>query len=510
MINSSMQRGLAAVKARNAAQAAQWFEKACEENPDDAQARAWLGQSLCSIGRRDEGTAHLREAGQGLLENAQASKNINMVLEVAGQLQHWSDFPGALELLSEAVEVNPSEFRGHQLLAVTYAQLNRKKEALAAGEQALTISPQNHMMQVFQGSLEADAGKNEVARERLQNVLAAQPNAREAFRAHKELARVLDKLKQYDQVFEHLHASSALSRSLPEYTQQDANLIPNMLKANQAGFHRKLLSRWMGTEFPLDQPAPNFVLGFMRSGTTLTQEVLDAHPDVFVADEIDFVSAMKRELHERYRSNVSTAEKLDRLDLAGVLHLRRFYWKRVREQFGDTIGQRLFVDKFTMNTVDLGLINCVFPDARVVFVMRDPRDVCLSCFMQLMVPTPTTVQLLTWEGTAKFYAEVMDWWMYIKQHMTLQFIEFRYEDVVSDFELTYRKVFDFLGISWDSAVVDFHKHASNKFVASPSRTQVTQPLYSSSVAKWRCFESDFAPINEILTPYLRAFNYEVS
>lgn len=366
------------------------------------------------------------------------------------------------------------------------------------------------MMQVFQGSLEADAGKNEVARERLEKVLTRLPNAREAFRAHKELARILDKLGQYDQVFAHLHASSTLSRSLPEYAQQDANLIPNMLKANQAGFNRQLLNRWAGTEFPLDQAAPNFVIGFMRSGTTLTQEVLDAHPNVFVADEVDFVSSMKRELHVMDQSNVSVAEKLSRLDLSRVLHLREFYWKRVRERFGNAVGQRLFVDKFTMNTVDLGLINCVFPDAKVIFVMRDPRDVCLSCFMQLMVPTPTTVQLLSWEGTAKFYAEVMDWWIYIKQQMTLKFTEFRYEDVVSDFELTYRKVFDFLGITWDAAVIDFHKSAARKFIASPSRTQVALPLYSSSVAKWRYFESDFAPIKEVLAPYIRAFNYDAA
>jgi len=389
---------------------------------------------------------------------------------------------------------------------VAYAQLNRKREALLAGEQALTLSPDKHMMQVFQGSLEADAGKNAVARERPEKVLAGQPNAREAFRAHKELARVLDKLGLYGQVFAHLHAAGNLSRSFPEYTRQDADLIPNMLKADQAAFDRPLLSRWAGTEFAIDQPAPNFVIGFMRSGTTLTQEVLDAHPDVFVADEVDFVSAMKRELHERDRSNASTAEKLSRLDLTGVLHLRGFYWKRVRERFWDAIGQRLFVDQFTMNTVDLGLINCIFPDAKTAFVMRDPRDVCLSRFMQLAVSTPTTVQLLSWEGTAKFYAAVMDWWMYIKQQMTLHFIEFRYEDVLSDFESTYRKVFDFLGVPWDPAVVDFHKGSARKFIASPSHTQVAQPLYGSSLAKWRYFEADLAPVEEVLAPYIRAFN----
>lgn len=505
---SFMQQGIAAVKAHDPTQAAQWFGKACNENPNDSQARAWLGQALSSIGRINEGNAHLRAAGQGLLKTARANKRISPVLEIVGQLQHWSDFPGALELLCAAVDISPADFRVYQLLAVTYAQLNKKTEALSAGEKALQISPDNAMMQVFMGNLEANAGKNELARVRLEQVLLTNPSPREAFRAHKEMARVLDKLEQYHLVFEHLDASGEISKTLPEFSQQDAKLIPNMVQVNLALFDRELLNRWADTIFPVDQPPPSFVLGFMRSGTTLTQEVLDAHPSIFVSDEIDFITAVKRELHNMDRTPASTAEKLSRLDLAGVQHLRTFYWRRVHERFGDAIGERHFIDKFTMNTVDLGLINCIFPDAKVVFVMRDPRDVCLSCFMQLMVPTPTTVQMLTWEGIADFYSLVMDWWMYIKEEMTVELIELRYEDVVTDFEGTYRKVFDFLGITWDPAVAEFHKRAAEKFIATPSRSQVSQPLYASSVARWKLFESEFARVSPVLDPYIQAFNYQ--
>lgn len=505
---SFMQRGYAAVKDRNIAEAAQWFEKALKENPEDAQAMAWMGQSLCNIGRRDEGIPYLRQAGQHFLAMALKSKDISLVLEIIEQLQHWSDFSGALELGRQAVQINSSEARGFQLLALTYSQLNNTTDALNAGRQALELAPENTMMQILQGSLEADAKLNDAAKLRLEKVLSYRLNAREEFRTHKELARVLDNLGEYDQVFPHLHASASLSGSLPEISAHDAAFIPNMLKTNKAGFDRQLLSRWSGTAFPQDQPPPTFLIGFMRSGTTLTQEVLGAHPDVFVADEADFIWAMHRELHQMNRSNTGTVEKLRQLDLSGVMHLREFYWDRVRQRFGDSIGQRMFLDKFTMNTIDLGLINYIFPDAKVVFVMRDPRDVCLSCFMQLMVPSPATVHLLSWQGTAEFYAQIMDWWMYIKQQMTLGFIEFRYEDAVTQFEPTFRKVFDFLELSWDPAVVDFHKHAAGKFISSPSRTQVAQPLYSSSVARWRHFESEFAPVSELLRPFVSAFNYD--
>ncbi|MBN9562116.1 MAG: sulfotransferase [Alphaproteobacteria bacterium] len=503
-----MERAYAAVEAHNTAEAIQWFEKALAENPDQPEAKAWLGQSLCSMGRLEEGTAYLRQAGQHFLGAARDSRDPSLVLELIEELQHWRDFPGALELGREVVQINPMEARGFQLLTLTYSQLNRIPEALDAGRRALELAPDNTMMQILQGSLEADARQNDAARARLEGVLRRKLEPQEQFRAHKELARVFDSLGAYDKVFPHLHAAARLSGTLPGFTEQDATSIPNLLKASKAGFDRELLGRWSGTVFPPDQPAPIFVIGFMRSGTTLTQEILGAHPDVFVADEEGFIPALNAALNRMDTTGAPVVEKLRRLDRSAVLRLRALYWQLVRQRFGGAIGQRAFVDKFTMNTVDLGLINVIFPDAKVVFVMRDPRDVCISCVMQLMVPSQTTVHLLTWRGTAEFYALVMDWWMHIKRLLTLHVIEFRYEDAVTQFQPVFRRVFDGLGLPWDPAVAEFHKNVSGKFIASPSRNQVAQPLYSSSVARWRHFEAEFAPVAGLLEPFVRAFHYE--
>ena len=507
-MTSSIERAYAAVEAHNTLETIEWFEKALAENPDHAEAKAWLGQSLCSVGRIGEGTAYLRQAGQQFLSAAAGSGDASLALELVEELQHWRDFSGALELGQQAVRINPSEPRGFQLLTLTYSQLNRLPEALDAGRRALDLAPDNTMMQILQGSLEADARHNDAAKDRLEAVLSLRLTAQEEFRVHKELARVLDNLGAYDQVFPHLHAAASLSGALPEFAEQDAAFIPNVLQASRAGFDRDLLGRWSGTAFPPDQPAPIFVIGFMRSGTTLTQEILGAHPDVFVADEEGFIPAVNRELHRMDTTSAAVADKLRRLDRAGVLRLRALYWTLARQRFGGDIGERAFVDKFTMNTVDLGLINVIFPDAKAVFVMRDPRDVCISCFMQLMVPSQTTVHLLTWRGTAEFYALVMDWWMHVKPLLTLDVMEFRYEDAVTRFEPVFRKVFDFLGLGWDPAVADFHKNAAGKFIASPSRNQVAQPLYSSSVARWRHFEQEFPPVAGLLEPFIRAFDYE--
>lgn len=503
-----MQRGHAAVQARDFAMAAQWFERATQDNSKDSQARAALGQSLCWLGRLEEGLEHLRQSGQLLAKKARKTRDVSLLLSLVDQLHFWNDYAGALELAKLAAQFNPSEVRSFQLLALTHSRLNQRKAALAAGRQAAKLAPHSAILQILLATLEAAEKQYEPARQRLQQVLQQRLTPEEAFRAHKELAGIRDKLGEYDQVFGHLHAAAEFSALLPEVRKQDPMLVPRMIESHKRGFDRELLGRWSDVEFEPDTPAPTFVLGFMRSGTTLTQEVLNAHTQVFVADETSLIRSLSDELQVMVPAVVgSSAEKLAALDRDGIRHLRRHYWSRARALFGNQLDGRHLVDKTTMNTIDLGLINCVFPDSKVLFVMRDPRDVAVSCFMQTMIPTPSTVHLFTWQGTADFYALVMDWWLAVRERLTLRYLEFRYEDAVADFEGTFRKVFDFLQLPWDPAVADFHKQAAGRYINSPSFGQVAQPLYASSVARWRRYEADFAPIEARLRPYVQAFGY---
>lgn len=507
-MSESLRLGQAAIQNKNLPEAVKWFSQAAQENPKDPQILACLGQSLCWQGKRDEGVAYLRQSGQLLAKKARKNRDVNLVLDLADQLQHWGDYPGAVELCKQAVQINPTVVRGFQLLALSHSRLNQKKPALAASRQALKLVPDNAMLAILLATMEAADGHTEQAKNRLLKVLQhplLKPEER--FRAHKELARYLDKLGEYDSVFSHLHAAAVASSQLPEVRKQDARLVPAMLEAHKNQFDAELLGRWAKVDFPSDQPAPVFLLGFMRTGTTLTQEVLGAHPGVFVADETDLVMSVVQELARRSKHQGSLAEQLRQLDLEGVLSLRAFYWQRARALYGDKIGDRLLLDKTTMNTIDLGLINCLFPDAKLVFLLRDPRDVCLSCIMQTMEPTPSTIHLFSWETTARFYAQVMDWWLTIKPILSMEFVEFRYEDAVFDFEAAFRKVFDLIELEWDPKVADFHKNAAGKYIASPSFSQVAQPLYTSSVGRWRHYQDEYEAIEQWLQPSLEAFGY---
>lgn len=507
-MSEAMRLGQAAIQQKNLPEAVRCFTQASKESPKDAQVLACLGQALCWQGNRDEGLKHLKQSGQLLAKKARKNRDVGLVVDLADQLQYWNDYQGATELCKLAVQINPGYARGFQLLALSHSRLNQKKPALTAAKQALRLAPDSAMLNILVATMEITDGQLDSARQRLEKTLnTAILTPEEKFRAHKELAKVLDKLGDYDQVFIHLHAAGEVSRRLPEVQQQDAQLVPNMLKNNVAEFDSDLLGRWKNAAFPADQPAPVFLLGFMRTGTTLTQEVLGAHPEVFVADETDLIMSVVRELQRMSNHQGSIPQMLRQLDLDGVLHLRAFYWQRAKALFGDVLDSRLFLDKTTMNSIDLGVINCLFPDAKLVFLLRDPRDVCLSCFMQTMIPTPSTIHLLTWDSTARFYAQIMDWWETVKPKLSMPYIEFRYEDAVFDFEAAFRKVFDFIGLEWNPDVADFHKHAAGKFIASPSFSQVAQPLYSSSVGRWKHYANEYTAIEQQLEPFLQKYGY---
>ncbi|MEN9437454.1 MAG: hypothetical protein RIR09_2109, partial [Pseudomonadota bacterium] len=206
-VSPTLAHAQAAAEAKDDATAVRYFEQALAEAPDDAATHMGLGQSLCKLGRRIEGTAHLLQAGLLLLPAARLSRNIAALLVPISLLQRWSDFSAALQLAEQAVGINSADTRIHPLLALTYSQLNRTAEALVAVKRALELDPENSMLHILQASLETDAGQSASAKLRLEDVLSYELTAQEEFRAHKELARALDKLGDYEQAFSHLHAA---------------------------------------------------------------------------------------------------------------------------------------------------------------------------------------------------------------------------------------------------------------------------------------------------------------
>jgi hypothetical protein len=275
--------------------------------------------------------------------------------------------------------------------------------------------------------------------------------------------------------------------------------------------HDALLTRIQGAK-PGRGPSPAFLVGFPRSGTTMTEQILSAHPRIRSTDEIPIISQLKNELQAQARS-VSPTDDRTALEILiespvdVVDQWRTRYWQCAGFSEGAVDTSALFVDKLPLNLVDLPFVNVLFPEARILVALRDPRDVCLSCFQQDFGLNNAMANLITLEGTVNFYADVMFLYLRYRDRLTLRMIEVRYEDTVSDLEHEARRMLEFLGVPWDAGVLQFHDRARERVISTPSYEAVTRPIHTKAMHRWENYARHLAPYVDRLRPFIEAFGY---
>jgi tetratricopeptide (TPR) repeat protein len=245
-----------------------------------------------------------------------------------------------------------------------------------------------------------------------------------------------------------------------------------------------------------------FLVGFPRSGTTLLERVLDAHPDIEAMSELECLT----EGANAFMGSNADLDRLSTLDSAVLDKFRELYWRRVGEH-GIAPSKSVFVDKMPLNAVQLCLIRKLFPRAKVIFALRDPRDVTLSCFRRRFGMTPQTYQLLTLDGCATYYDAVMRLQAIYGQKLGMHIYYWRYENMIADFEAETRRLCAFLGIKWDPAMIDFADRARTTHITTPSATQVTRGLYRDGEGQWRRYRAELEPVLPVLAHWVNSFGY---
>ncbi|HEY8025590.1 MAG TPA: sulfotransferase, partial [Burkholderiaceae bacterium] len=234
---------------------------------------------------------------------------------------------------------------------------------------------------------------------------------------------------------------------------------------------------------------PIFVLGMPRSGTTLVEQILASHPDVCAAGEMPFISEASEglELYPNWKLGYPIGQKMP---LDATLEQRaEFYLKRVEELVSVT-GRRYFTDKQPENYYNLGLIAAMFPNARIIHCRRDPVDTCISCYNTLFAVKHYWSYDFGFLGrTYRRYWDLMQHWRNV---LPGRFLEVRYEQVVGDIEQEARKLLEWCGLPWDDRVLRFYEN--DRPVNTASVAQVRQPIYTSSVGKWKKWEPYIGPL----------------
>ena len=245
-----------------------------------------------------------------------------------------------------------------------------------------------------------------------------------------------------------------------------------------------------------------FLVGFPRSGTTLLEVILEGHPNVASLEERELLIDSVQEFMQQ-------PEDLERLARAGTATLeaaRAAYWRRVAQLKVDVSG-KVFVDKYPLNTLKLPLIARLFPQAKILYASRDPRDVVISCFRHRFAMSAPIYELLTIEGAARYYDAVMQVLIKLTGLFTLQIAPVRHEDLVTAFEREMKRICDFIGLTWDPAMGDFALRTKNRPVLTPSTAQLVRGLNTEGLGHWHRYQAQLAPVLPLLEPWIKRFYY---
>ncbi len=459
------------------ARAVELIGRAVDADPSMPIFHLNLGNALSSLGKSVEAI----EAFQRSAELAPAMPEAHYNLGLALFQEHRVD--EAADAFKEALSKRPGYVRPMVALATISQAGGDMENARALLDQALEIEPDNVAalgLRVALDPAEIDSpyfNKLEAVLE--EPVRSPDDRNRAAF----ALAKMYDDIGDYKRAFEAAEAGNQARRAMPDMASSTADLdrFEQFVDRTIELIDRPFLdSQSSGTA----SERPIFIVGMPRSGSTLIESILAAHPDISAGGEALWLERSKQRAEENLGMPYPDCASAMSGDLAG--NLGEHYLAQQGASVGD--AKRL-TDKMLLNFQLLGLVAQILPNARVVHCLRDPRDTCLSCFMTNFTDgLPYTTDLEQLIRFYRAYERLMDHW---RVALPLSMMEVYYEDLVSDQESESKALIEFCDLPWDEACLNFQSAAG--YVLTASDRQVRQEVYQTSVGRWRQYADHLGP-----------------
>jgi tetratricopeptide (TPR) repeat protein len=459
-----------------------------------------LQRRAVAMGRQRKARAskRFREEALGCLRIANASAPSSQALINQGELERSLDlFDEAMVSFQRAVELEPNCPVAIQHLANANLDSGNVEIALQQFERAIEMNPQHgktHFRYTRAKRFHADAKTKQYVSV-LQSLVADQQlHFSQQIHANFALAKVLEDLGDYDQSWLHydranrLKPSHSQSLSAAHAKGRPVGIEPPLERiANDAIqlFTPEFFAERRGIGNP--DPTPVFIVGMPRSGTTLTEQILSSHPLIAGAGELKLMEQMWREFVAT--STQASPHSLSLLDSYNVREFSTIYLNHLNSF---RTHELRVTDKMPTNFLHLGLIALLFPQATAIHCRRNPMDVLVSCYCQnLSAPFCDLDQLVHYYRN---YRRLMDLW---ERVLPIKIHSVDYESLVEDPEPNSRALIEACGLEWEEQCLRFEHN--ERAVHTPSKWQVRQPLYSTSVEKWRRFEPQLQSIATQIT-----------
>jgi len=441
-----------------------------------------------------------------------APSDPSLLLALAQQYHRLRQPSFARACFQQAAGADPDSTHARLSLAAWFERERDLAAAWQCVEAARSHHPNDPNVLYYRAFLLHRRGETAAAETTLRDLLKADwrdPNLKVS--CFHLLAVMLDELGQYPEALHWLDESKKLARTLANTAALEAAYD----KADRA--RRQLLDtlspalfrHWREQTPPSAMPRPLALLGgHPRSGTTLLEQILAAHPDIIAFDESEAFATEIWDHLAPAAAPPTDAQSLASLSPSRCSTLRSRYYKSLfRELDSAPPPGNVLIDKNPAPTAALHLWLRLFPAGKIIIALRDPRDVILSCYFQQLTLTPMNVNFLSLERAAKHYSGLMDVWLRLRELGGFDWIETRYENFVSQLETEGRRVTEFLGLPWNENQSRGHEAARRKVVFSPTYADVTKPVHRRAIGRWQHYQQALAPALTLLAPYCQTFGY---
>lgn len=326
-----------------------------------------------------------------------------------------------------------------------------------------------------------------------------------------ELGVLYDRMNITDKAFDCFVIAKDRQQRTPKVMANDKTFISKEI----ALIREKVEPQMHDASPPLPDgyPAPVFLIGFPRSGTTLLDQILSSHPAIQVAEEKPAVYQMAQylikanEQHSPPKKGPGFASCLLPTKAGDIEEMRRIFMAE-HSDFMEIQKDKIFIDKMPLNILYASLIKRVFPEAKFILALRHPCDCVLSCFMQEFNMTRSMARFLDIQDAARFYDEAFGFWEHLTKIMPLNVHTVRYEDIVEDFRPAVAGLLDFLGAGWNDAVLKYDETARKRnTIKTPSYHQVAEKIYTRASGRWLRYREQLKPVLGILEPHARRHGY---
>jgi len=492
------------------------FDAALAIRPDYADTLNNRGNVLKALGRRDEALASYGAAIEANPAFVEALSNRGFLEWTLGRPAE------AVASYDRALAIDPGQAEAHNVRAIALTSLNRPLDALAGYDTALALRPDFADALGNKGMLLAELGLLDQAREALERAIDLEPakvrayynltlcrkmaageprvRAMEALAAnpggysiddriylHYALAKAHADAGEAARSFEQLALGAELKRRQIAY---DETRTIGRLEQIRIAYPAARLRALAGAGDPTT--APIFIVGMPRSGSTLIEQILASHPQVFATGESDLLVRTVAGLAPEARAML--------VDPDAPLPASAGAFRQIGQAYAHMLSQVApdsgrVTDKALENFSELGLISLALPGARIIHTRRDPVDTGLSCFQKLFGgDLPYSYELGELGRYYRAYDRLMAHWREVLPEGVM--LEVDYEDTTADLETQARRVIAHCGLDWDDRCLDFHN--TTRWVHTASAAQVREPVYRSSVGKWRAYEPFLGPLIEAL------------